>query len=181
VIEDIAHSAAVAFRTDDEAIILVGETEGHLGQSVYMREIEGREEGAPPAVDLAAERRNGDFVRGLIGEGLVTTCHDISDGGLLIAVAEMALAGDRGAEIDVPNDITPKHAWLFGEDQARYLVAVADPAAVLSAAEAAGVPVKVIGRTGGDALKLSSGHHISLAKLRAAHEDWLPRFMNAEE
>ena len=93
--------ATIAFKREGDAIILIGETKGHLGQSIYLREIEGREEGAAPPVDLAAEKRNGDFVRGLIEAGRVDTVHDVSDGGLLVALAEMAMAGDIGADVDV--------------------------------------------------------------------------------
>ena len=90
-------SMTLAFKTEGEAILLIGETRGWLGQSLYLREICGREEGAPPPVDLAAERRHGDFVRALIGDGLVTAVHDVSDGGLLVALAEMAMASRLGA------------------------------------------------------------------------------------
>ena len=98
-------------RREGEAILLIGETRGWLGQSLYLRDICGREEGAPPPVDLAAERRNGDFVRGLIRDGLVTAVHDVSDGGLLVALAEMAMASGIGAVLAAPSDI-PAHALL---------------------------------------------------------------------
>src|SRR5206468_8986902 len=117
--------------------------------SLYLREIEGREAGPPPAVDLAAERRNGDFVRGAIRTGRISACHDLSDGGLLAAVAEMAMAGRRGVALDRPPPDLPGNAFLFGEDQARYVVETPDTAALLEAARAAGVPARVIGTVGG--------------------------------
>ncbi len=177
VIADVAAAAAPAFAEVGHAILLVGDTLGWLGQSLYLREICRREEGAPPPVDLAAERANGDFVRTLIAERRVTACHDLSDGGLAVALAEMALAGAVGATVDLPED-APSHAWLFGEDQARYLVAVSPSGvdAVLARAGGAGVSCRRIGTTGGDALVLGAVA-ISLAALRGAHEDWLPRFM----
>ncbi len=184
LIDDLERIADPAFKADGEAIVLIGETRGHLGASSYLRVIEGREEGAPPPVDLAAERRNGDFVRGLIAGAQVTACHDISDGGLAVALAEMALAGDRGAEITGPEATDPKsppvHAWLFGEDQARYIVTAEDGAALLDAAAAAGVPATRIGTTGGTALILPEGDPISLDGLREAHEAWLPAYMDGE-
>ena len=100
VLDDFTKSATLAFKAADEAILLIGETTGWLGQSLYLREICGREEGAPPPVDLAAERRNGDFVRALIAEGIATAVHDVSDGGLLVALAEMAMASGIGAELE---------------------------------------------------------------------------------
>ena len=119
-----------------------------------MRDICGREEGAPPPVDLAAEKRNGDVVRGMIHAGTATAAHDVSDGGLLIALAEMAIAGGIGAQLlAAPGSIVP-HAYWFGEDQARYIVTVpADQAGlVLAKMKGAGVPCARIGTTGGDAI-----------------------------
>src|SRR6202012_3036763 len=122
---DFTKSASLAFKAGGEAIILIGDTQGWLGQSVYLRDICGKEEGAPPPVDLAAEKRNGDVVRGMIRAGTATAVHDISDGGLLVALAEMAMASGIGAQLlAAPASIVP-HAYWYGEDQARYIVTVA--------------------------------------------------------
>ncbi|MBP5857658.1 phosphoribosylformylglycinamidine synthase subunit PurL [Marivibrio halodurans] len=165
-------------------LYLVGETAGWLGQSIYRRLVEGVEDGAPPPVDLTVERRNGDFVRDQIKSGHIAACHDLSDGGLAVALAEMAMAGGVGAAIAVEDaaDTLPPHAWLFGEDQARYVLAVAAPnaAAVEQAATGASVPLVAIGETGGDALKLGGLATISVAALGTAHEGWLPTYMSGE-
>jgi phosphoribosylformylglycinamidine synthase subunit PurL len=184
LLRNLGRMATIALKADGEALLLVGgrNGDGWLGQSLYLREIEGREEGAPPPVDLAAERRNGDFVRALIEQDRVRTCHDVSDGGLLVAIAEMALAGGLGAAIEAPAEAAGARlqAWLFGEDQGRYVVAV--PAAEVPAIEAeagrAGVAISGIGRSGGLRLTLGGAHAISLDELRAANETWLPRFMS---
>jgi phosphoribosylformylglycinamidine synthase len=185
LLSDVSRTVSLAFKAPGQAILLIGApaepASGHLGCSLFLREIGGREEGPPPPVDLAAERRNGDFVRRLIEEDRVTACHDLSDGGLLVAVAEMAMAGGVGAEVEVPADAAAApQAWLFGEDQARYLVTVDESAAedILRLAESAGVPCARIGTTGGAALTLSTGHTISVAELRQAHEGWLPAYMS---
>ena len=136
--------------------MLLGAEAGHLGQSLYMQLMLGRSEGAPPPVDLDAERRAGDLVRGLIRSGCLSAVHDVSDGGLLVAIAEMALAGGRGVELDpVPGPI-PAHALWFGEDQARYVVAASpDKAdAIHKAAAVAKVPLRLLGKVGGDAITL---------------------------
>jgi phosphoribosylformylglycinamidine synthase II len=156
-------------------LVLVGGAAGWLGQSLWLREIAGREDGPPPPVDLQAERRNGDFVRGLILDGAVRACHDVSDGGLLVAVTEMALAGRTGAMLDAAGD----HAFWFGEDQSRYVLAVPDPAPVLAAAAAAGVPATRLGTAGGDGLTLPGGVSISLERLRTAHERFFPAWMES--
>jgi phosphoribosylformylglycinamidine synthase subunit PurL len=178
LIEDVRHTVTVAFKQVSEKIFLVGKTEGFLGQSLYARDICGRGGGAPPPVDLSTERRNGDFVRALIQQQRVSAAHDISDGGLAVALAEMAMAGGIGASIAVPANL-PKHAFLFGEDQARYiLTAVPTQAdAIRSAAIAAGIACEIIGATGGNTLTLGGAPAILVGELARSHEDWLPQFM----
>jgi phosphoribosylformylglycinamidine synthase len=178
LIEDVTKAMTIAPREAGHALILIGETRGWLGASLYLREIEGREDGAPPPVDLDAERRNGDFVRGVILVGEASACHDVSDGGLLAAVAEMAMAGGVGAKLEAAPDGVPPHGWWFGEDQARYVIASPVPDKVMRAARDAGVPARVIGTTGGDALAIADGG-IPVAALRESNEAWLPEYMAA--
>jgi phosphoribosylformylglycinamidine synthase II len=158
-------------------LVLVGETTGWLGQSLWLREIAGREEGAPPPVHLVAERRNGDFVRDWIAKGGVHACHDLSDGGLLVALAEMALAGNTGLALDDPPETVPETGFWFGEDQSRYIVAAADASGLLEAARAAGIPARLLGRTGGNELTFPGGISVSLAELREAHERFFAAWM----
>jgi phosphoribosylformylglycinamidine synthase len=178
LLDDVTVHASVRFKREGDAILLVGATEGWLGQSLYLKEVLGREDGAPPPVDLGLERRNGDFVRQLIRSRQVDTVHDCSDGGLGVAVAEMAMAGGIGAEIGAPDGV-PLHAFLFGEDQGRYVLAVDPDHApdILYEAQALGIPAAVLGVTGGDSLILPGGESISVAELKAAHEGWLPAYM----
>jgi phosphoribosylformylglycinamidine synthase II len=179
LIPDIAEMATIALKQDGDALILIGPEGSHLGQSLYQDLASAGYEGAPPPVDLAAERRAGDFVRGLIRSGRVSAVHDISDGGLLVAVAEMALAGGRGVALDAAPEGRPAHAAWFGEDQGRYVVAAApdEAARILQEAAKAGIPARRVGMAVGDALKLPGEAPLSLASLRTAHERWLPRFM----
>lgn len=182
LIDDLDRTANCAFKAKGDTIIVIGETSGWLGASLYLREIEGREDGAPPPVDLAIERRNGDFIRDLITSGQIDTCHDISDGGLLVALAEMAMAGEIGAEISSPEASIPLFAWAFGEDQARYVIASNQSEAILSSAKSAGISAAVIGTVGGPALTLGSSASISLSDLVDRHQGWLPDYMaNAGE
>jgi phosphoribosylformylglycinamidine synthase len=176
VLEDAQHAVGLALQPGLE-LVLVGETQGWLGQSLWLREIAGREEGAPPPVDLATERRNGDFVRAQILAGHVAACHDIADGGLLVAVAEMAMGQGVGATLHAAPATIPAHAFWFGEDQGRYVLAVVDAAPVLAAAATAGVPAARIGRSGGGDLVLDGGSAISVARLRDVHESTLPALM----
>jgi phosphoribosylformylglycinamidine synthase len=179
VLDDFTKNASLAFKGDGDAILLVGETEGWLGQSVYLRDICGREEGAPPPVDLAAERRNGDFVRGLIAQGRVGAVHDLSDGGLAVAIAEMAMASGRGAALEAAPAAMPAHAFWFGEDQARYVVTARpeDAAALVEAARAAGVAMTRLGTVGGGEIRLGGEKPVAVADLTRRFESWLPDYM----
>ncbi len=183
LLEDVDLTVDIAFKDAGQAIIIIGETEGWLGQSLYLRELCGREEGAPPPVALGIEKRHGGLVRAMIEGGMLSACHDVSDGGLLVALAEMALAGNRGFDLTVPkeDDTPPLHAWLFGEDQGRYIVTAADGEAVLQTAHRVGAWAFRIGQTRADgSLTLDGRALISIKDLRAAHEGWLPSYMAQE-
>jgi phosphoribosylformylglycinamidine synthase len=166
----------IAFKAEGEAIFLIGSTHGWLGQSVYLRDLCGREDGAPPPVDLAAERRHGDFVRGLIRDRLISAAHDISDGGVLVALAEMAIASGIGAILEPPPGILG-HAFWFGEDQARYVITTKQSQLLLDRAKAAGVPLIPLGTTGGAILAVAGERPLRLDDLKRRFEAWLPAYM----
>ncbi|KFL88709.1 Phosphoribosylformylglycinamidine synthase, synthetase subunit [Acetobacter malorum] len=176
VLDDVEKAVGLGMQ-DGKAVVLVGETRGELGQSIWLREALGREDGPPPPVDLAAEKRNGDFVRQEILSGAVSACHDLSDGGLMVAVAEMVMASGVGCELESPDSGIRPEAFWFGEDQARYLVCVDNAADFCARAEQAGVPARLIGQSGGNDLILPSGVTISAARLVAAHEAFFPALM----
>jgi phosphoribosylformylglycinamidine synthase len=176
LLDNFEESMTLAFKAEGESVLLIGETAGWLGQSLYLREICGREEGAPPPVDLVAERRHGDFVRALIRDGLATAAHDVSDGGILVALAEMAMASKIGAVLEMPPGV-PAHAFWFGEDQARYVVTAADADAVAQRAKAAGVPLTRLGATGGRVLAVDGERLLPVGDLVSRFEAWLPAYM----
>ena len=177
LIANIKKSASIAFREEEQEIMVIGETTGHLGQSLYLREVEGREEGTPPPVDLAAERLNGDYVRGLIESGRITTCHDISSGGLGVALAEMSMISGIGCTIKVPQDAPTIHGWLFGEDQSRYIIATSEADAIIGETRAHGIKAEKIGQTGGKLLTVGTEITISVKELSDWHQNWLPDLM----
>ncbi|RVC56933.1 phosphoribosylformylglycinamidine synthase II, partial [Mesorhizobium sp. M00.F.Ca.ET.038.03.1.1] len=178
--------ARIGFAAEGQMIVLVGAPPSwgsHLGQSVYMRDIHGRADGPPPPVDLAHEKRVGDHVRSLIASGVVTAAHDISDGGLAIALAEMAMASGIGAAIPGLTGTDPIPVW-FGEDQGRYLLTLSiDPQSgewdrIRQEQEKLGIFAPWIGTTGGRDLKLGDARPVPVSELKAAHEGWFPRFMD---
>ncbi|MGH7119185.1 MAG: phosphoribosylformylglycinamidine synthase subunit PurL [Acetobacteraceae bacterium] len=177
VLDDARQAVGLALSAGLE-LVLVGRTRGWLGQSLWLREIAGMEAGRPPPVDLRAERQNGDFVRRQIIGGAVQACHDVSDGGLLIAITEMALAGSVGVRLIEPPATLAPHGFWFGEDQARYVLGVADAASVIAEAAQAGVPAQRLGTAEGTHLTLGDGIAISLAALREAHERFFPAWLD---
>ncbi|GAA0733769.1 phosphoribosylformylglycinamidine synthase subunit PurL [Sphingomonas japonica] len=184
LLTDWSKSVTIGFKGHGDAILAIGEREGHLGQSIWLREVHGREEGLPPPVDLKAERRTGDFIRECISKGWIKACHDVSDGGIAVTVAEMALASNIGALIDevLPFGVAET---LFGEDQGVYVVTVCDTclADFMEAAYKADVPVDPLGRTIRDRLVFETevgDWTVTLDALRAAHEGFFPRLMRDE-
>jgi len=175
LIADTTKRADFSSMTQGQVLILVGATNGELGASIALRELFGREDGAPPPVDLALERKTGDMVRGLIEAGAVRAVHDLSDGGLIAALCEMCLASSLGCSLRLDGRIP----WvdLFAEDQARYLLSVKDPNPVLQAARAANIPAVILGDATGDAIVIDGVLTLPLAELRIAHEGWMPGFM----
>lgn len=168
VLEDVSKMATIAFKDDGDAIFVIGENNGHLGQSLWLRELHGREDGAPPPVNLAKERTHAEFVRQLIHDGMVNAVHDVADGGLLIALTEMALASGHGCVLEEIGDAFT----AFGEDQARYVVT----SAIADRIQAAGIPMTRIGTVGGKAVA-GPGFDIAVADLRLAHESFFKDWM----
>jgi phosphoribosylformylglycinamidine synthase subunit PurL len=164
----------LAFKYEDDAILLLGGQGSHLGQSTYLRDVLNREEGAPPPVDLTKELIAGNFVRNLINLSQVSAVHDISDGGMALAVIEMALAGNLGAHI-----ATSDHEQLFGEDQARYILTcpTKQAAKIITQAHVAGIDVVKIGITTQDPTIVFGETTIPLATLRKTHEAWFSNYM----
>ncbi len=175
---DWEKSATIGFKAAGETLVLLGHSTGHVGQSLWLEIIHQRREGTPPPVDLAVERRLGELARQLIGEGLISAAHDVSDGGPLVAIAEMALAGSMGIRLTLPNVPNPA-AILFGEDQGRILVTTDDPDAVIAGATTANIFAAPIGKTGGDTIEVANVS-VALADLRAAHEGFFPKLMGAD-
>ena len=182
LIPNLDHFATLSGAKDDDTLILIGETTGWLGASIYLQQILSREDGAPPPVDLAVEKANGDYVRKLIRNRRVNAVHDCSDGGLAVTACEMAFAGNVGVHLSAPAG-GARHGWLFGEDQARYLLAVEANSVnpVISTAKAKGISAQVVGKVGGARITGQGAFDVSLDGLRERHEGWMPKYMAGED
>ena len=181
VIDDVTEAVGNQFVAADQDIFILGQDnstdDGWLGESIYAAHHGVTAIYAPPPVDLDAEKRTGDLLRQLIAEKLVTAAHDISDGGLGVAVAEMSLHTSFGAHITLPASGN-MHGWAFGEDQARYVVTTPDAESLISAAKSAAIPIARIGTVTAQA-ELQFGDHdtISVKTLRSLSEGCLPALM----
>ncbi|CAK7192156.1 Phosphoribosylformylglycinamidine synthase subunit PurL [Commensalibacter sp. Nvir] len=176
VIDNIAEAIGNAMLEDCD-IVLIGKTEGELGQSLWLREIGKLEAGSPPKVNLQNERKNGDFVRELISNGDIKACHDVSDGGILVSLAEMAMIGDVGCTLETPESGMRPEAYWFGEDQARYIVLSSNGEDILKRAQEKGISARFLGYTGGKNLVLPSGAAITLARMKMASESFFQKLM----
>jgi len=188
LIDDWSKTMTMGFKAEGHGIWEIGGgNEPDLGQALWLAEVFGRRgvaAGAPPRVNLDDERKVGDLIANAIREGWVTAVHDVADGGLLVAIAEMALAGNMGARVDVGWKGAPGQArHLFGEGQARYVVTVAhsDDYRIVEAAKALGIAYNWIGHTGGSDISIGDlgEESLPLAAIRAAHEGTLPGIMSA--
>ena len=181
LIPDVAHMAGIALKDEGDLLVVIGRENGHLGQSIYQLTITGKVEGAPPPVDLADEIKAGNLVRSLIREDKVAAVHDASDGGLLVAIAEMALAGGCGVHLYPYEGRLPSHAAWFGEDQGRYVIEAKPELAeeIIERARLLALPARVVGRVAGKVLVIKGEAPLPLTDLAAAHEGWLPGYMKS--
>jgi len=179
LLENWEKSATIAVQPGRDIVLVGGDlTPLSLGQSLWLRECRGILDGSPPPVGLDEERKNGEFVRRLISEGKATAVHDVSDGGQLVALAEMCLAGDCGATIIWEAEADE---W-FAEVQGAYLVALAEGLTwpdIEEEASPLGIDTKFIAVTGGNLID-GRVFKIPLAEIRAAHEGFFPRLMGAD-
>ena len=177
LLEDADNMKTANFKKAGDTIILVGETKGHLGSSVYCSTLCDKDKFAPPAVNLENELMAGQLI--LESNEEITACHDISDGGLIVALAEMAMAGNLGAFIQDLSEDLPLHGWLLGEDQGRYIVTTDKPKIFLKKAQQMGVPAAEIGFVEGDFLVLEDQINLSVKDMKEAHGKWFKEYMES--
>ncbi|WP_273756731.1 phosphoribosylformylglycinamidine synthase subunit PurL [Bartonella sp. MM73XJBT] len=181
LLADWSKMVTISGMQNGDTIVLIGACGSHLGQSIYARNILNIETGAPPQVDLQLEKKHGQFVRDVIDHGFVNAAHDISDGGLAIALAEMVIKAEKGIKVKLSNK-QPSHAELFAEDQARYLLSVKSHALsdLKELAQTNAVSLTELGRVEGDSLDIEGILALSIDKLTQAYESWFPQFMGEE-
>jgi phosphoribosylformylglycinamidine synthase len=175
LIKDIAKTKTIAFKQSDSLVFVIGETKGHLGNSQFLSIIQNKELGSTPIINLDNELKNGKFTLELINQNLALSTHDIGEGGLLIAAAEMSLSSNIGILI---NSERKNHEYFFGEDQSRYLIEIdkKNEEALNKLAREHNVKVECIGHTAEENIEIKDIGKISIHALKTSHEDWFQNF-----
>ncbi|MDA9034795.1 phosphoribosylformylglycinamidine synthase subunit PurL [Hyphomicrobiales bacterium] len=178
LIENLNHFSTPHLKRDNDTVLLVGKTDGYLGQSIYAKEILNIISGLPPKVNLKNEKKIGDVIRDLININKLDTVHDISDGGFLVALTEMSISGGIGVKIHLDEkDVSPK--FLFGEDQGRYIISVPDEliSDILRILESKNIFFQKIGKTSGTKIIINDSEEIEIKSLKKIHEDWFNEYL----
>ena len=178
LIENLNHFSTPHLKRDNDTVLLVGKTDGYLGQSIYAKEILNITSGLPPKVNLKNEKKIGDAIRDLININKLDTVHDISDGGFLVALTEMSISGGIGVKIHLDEkDVSPK--FLFGEDQGRYIISVPDEliSDILRILELKNIFFQKIGKTSGTKIIINNSEEIEIKSLKKIHEDWFNEYL----
>jgi len=178
LIENLNHFSTPHLKRDNDTVLLVGKTDGYLGQSIYAKEILNIISGLPPKVNLKNEKKIGDAIRDLININKLDTVHDISDGGFLVALTEMSISGGIGVKIHLDEkDVSPK--FLFGEDQGRYIISVPDEliSDILRILESKNIFFQKIGKTSGTKIIINNSEEIEIKSLKKIHEDWFNEYL----
>jgi phosphoribosylformylglycinamidine synthase II len=183
LMEDVSRHVRVSFRRARDLVAVLGETRDELGASEFLRTVRGRDEGPCPAVDLDAEKRLVDLLATLAEEGRLSSAHDVSDGGLAVALAECAMQGEFGVSVELASDVRPS-ALLFGETTGRAVISFppGEESAIRAAAGQRSVPIAVAGRVGGDRLKIAgAGRTLVDEPVAALTALWRSAFARALE
>ena len=159
-------------------ILVVGKTSGHLYQSEFFREVLNIKDGPPPGINLFNEKNNGLLILKLISKKLVNAVHDISSGGILIALSEMCISGKIGAKINIPQNSISPHEYLFGEDQSRYLIEINEKNKdeVSKILEKNSIYYEIIGETQKESLYLNKEFNIKLTDLKELNSFWFRNY-----
>ena len=175
LIKDISKTKTIAFKQKDTLVYTIGETNGHLGNSQFLSIILDKELGSTPIIDLNNELKNGKFVLELISQNLALSVHDIGEGGLLVAAAEMSLSSGIGIFINCERK---NHAYLFGEDQGRYIIEIdkKNEALLNKLSNDHSVVLECIGHTTDENIEIKDIGKISIIDLKTNHENWFQNF-----
>ena len=178
LIKNLDYMTTINLKEIGSYILVVGKTLGHLYQSEFFREVLEIKDGPPPEINLFNEKNNGLLIQTLISKKLVNSVHDISSGGILVALSEMCISGKIGANIKVPRNNISLHEYLFGEDQSRYLIEINEKnnVEVIKILEKNNIYYEIIGKTQKDSLYLNNEFNIKLNDLSELNSFWFRNY-----
>ena len=178
LIKNLDYMTTINLKEIGSYILVVGKTLGHLYQSEFFREVLEIKDGPPPEINLFNEKNNGLLIQTLISKKLVNSVHDISSGGILVALSEMCISGKIGANIKVPRNNISLHEYLFGEDQSRYLIEINEEnnVEVSKILEKNNIYYEIIGKTQKDSLYLNNEFNIKLNDLSELNSFWFRNY-----
>jgi len=178
LIKNLDYMTTINLKKIGSYILVVGKTLGHLYQSEFFREVLEIKDGPPPEINLFNEKNNGLLIQTLISKKLVNSVHDISSGGILVALSEMCISGKIGANIKVPRNNISLHEYLFGEDQSRYLIEINEEnnVEVSKILEKNNIYYEIIGKTQKDSLYLNNEFNIKLNDLSELNSFWFRNY-----
>ena len=176
LIRDLSNTMTIDLKNEGNVLCLIGESNNHLGNSHYLSIIQSREDGGTPSINLDDELKNGKFILDCVAKKLLKSVHDVGEGGVLVAIAEMCISGKQGIKIDITKDFL--HGFFFGEDQARYLVEVSQNKLEQLEVDASKSAVKIerIGEIGGTSISINSIGEVELSSLIDHHTKWFNEF-----
>jgi len=178
LLEDADKHLEPAFANEGDTVVLLGETKDELGGSEYLKIFFRRVAGQCPSLDLDAEKSLVELLVRAVGEGLLSSAHDLSEGGLGVALAESCILGGIGATVKLQGDLQP-HVETFSESQSRAIVSLAPEKVVALEAMAAelGVPLRVIGKTGGKNIVIEGWLDLPVEEVSGIYETSLERMV----
>ncbi len=179
LIKNYENMISMDLKKEGNIILVIGKTEGHLDQSVFAREIFNEKKGPPPEINLFNEKNNGLAITKLVTKKLIESCHDISLGGILIAISKMCLKGNKGVKINKPKYLINTYEYLFSEDQGRYLIEVSKNKLkkVEELLDENSIHYEQLGYVIKEKIEFSEKSNISIDELKKGNKQWLKQYM----
>ena len=178
LIKNLENMMTKNFKEIESYILVIGKTLGHLYQSEFFREVVGIKDGPPPEINLFNEKNNGLIIQKIISKKLANSVHDISSGGILVALSEMCISGNIGAKIKIPLENIDANKYLFGEDQSRYLIEISrkNKGEVCEILEKNNIYYEIIGKTQEKNLDLNREFSIKIEDLNKLNSSWFKNY-----
>ena len=179
LIRDYKNTITMDLKEVDNLLLVIGKTEGHLDQSLFARDILSEKNGPPPEINLFNEKNNGETILKLVDKKFIKSAHDVSLGGIIIALSKMCIKGNKGATLKKPNSLINQFEYLFGEDQGRYIIEISKENldSVTKILQDNSVHFDELGSVNDDYLIIDDKTKVSIDDLIKSHTNWLTNYI----